>query len=52
MVNILLVDLPRTVEDYSYATENADDGKPGFEERKTCDMMTNIIKVYTSNEFP
>jgi len=35
----------KTVEDYSYATENENDGKPGFEERKTCDMMTNIIKV-------
>jgi len=35
----------KTVEDYSSATEGEDDGKPGFEERKTCDMMTNIIKI-------
>jgi len=35
----------KTVDDYSTATEGGDDGKPGLEERKTCDMMTNIIKV-------
>jgi len=35
----------KSVEDYSYAIESGDDGKPALDERKTCDMMTTIIKT-------